>query len=82
MQPRGVVCIKRGFKPVWKLIVFKWEIRIATCARLWVPMGAHMVFMGVQMGAVGVQMGVHGCSWVCRWVYMGVLLVFKAWCRP
>ncbi len=40
------------------------------------------VFMGVQMGVVGVQMGVHGCSWVCRWVCMGVLWVFKAWFRP
>ena len=29
-----------------------------------------------------VQMGVHGCSWVSRWVFMGVLWVFKAWFRP
>ena len=47
------------------------------------------VFMGVQMGVVGVHMGVqmvfmgvHGCSWAFRWVYMGVLWVFKAWFRP
>ena len=33
---------QKGFKPVWKLIVFEWAIRFATCARLWVPIGVHM----------------------------------------
>ena len=40
------------------------------------------VYMGVQMGVVGVPMGVNGRSWVFRWVYMGVLRVFKANFRP
>ena len=43
-----------------------------------VQMGVHGCSMGVQMGVMGVQMGVHGCSWVSRWVFMGVLWVFKA----
>ena len=50
-----------------------WGIRIATSARLWVPMGVHMgVHMGVVGVQMGVQMGVHGCAWVFVGVQMGV----------
>ena len=38
--------------------------------------GVHMVFMGCSDECCGCP---DGCSWVCRWVYMGVMWVFKAW---
>ena len=59
-----------------KVIVFKWEIWIATCARLWVPMVCIWVCMGCSDECCGCP---DGCSWVRRWVDMGVMWVFKAW---
>ena len=75
LQQRGLLH-QTGCKPVRTLIVFKLGNKDCNMCKAVGAHGVHMVFMGCSDECCGCP---DGCSWVCRWVDMGVMWVFKAW---